>query len=167
MTAVALGTALASPISGCGKQEDRGEGASAVSRSSVLMRGNVAGLPPGSPERALAAWWRSLHMADVRGAERLLPRQGGSRLAQFLPALFIVIKPVRLRLMEVQRTGSRAVVYTELVVIRPIGRRRSLERASFPQAFPMVRGREGWRLGDSFFFERVAGRLLSSSHTGT
>lgn len=164
VAALALSVSLLA--SSCGQEQDR-SGASAVRRSAVLTQESVARLPAGSPEKALAAWWRALQTANVNGARRLLPKGSEKRLEPGLPLLFVVTKPVTLRLVEVERAGRRAVVYAELVAFRPIGSRRRVELTSVPQGFPMVEDRAGWRLSDGYFFDRIGTALVRAARTGT
>jgi len=132
----------------------------------VLTRNAVARLPAGSPERALAAWWRALQTLDERGAQRLLPEGSGKRLKPVLPLLYLTALALRLRVVEVHRTGRRAVVYTEMAGLRPIGARRYVESLSILQGFSMVRNRGGWRLGDDYFFDRIGSALVRATPTG-
>lgn len=151
---------LAVVAAGCGEGHDSPRG-----HARMVPAGAVASLPPGSPQRAFIGWWRALQTGDRKGAAQLLPVANKSRLVANLPFLSLMSMLIRPRIVSVERTGGRAVVYTELVRTRRIGRNRVTDDVPLPQGFALRLYRGGWRLTDSFFFVRAGHILFRGLHS--
>lgn len=157
LAALAAALLLTGGAAGCGEQPSEPRVA-----PRLMSAGEVASLPPGSPQRAVAGWWRALQTGNSRGAAELLPVASRRSLKAGLPVLATIAKPVRLKIVSVERTGSRAVVYTELVAAGLLGRSRMIEAPPFPQAFAVALQDGHWRLRDGSFLLRVGRRLIDS-----
>ena len=156
--ATALACAFASAAllaAGCGSEPP-----ATVSRSAFLLPlSAVRHLPAGSPQRSLLAWWRALQSGDRAGVRAALPRGAEGALAN-LPALASVGVRLRPSIVDVERHGRRAVVYTEMVVRRPIGTPRLAPAVRIPQAFALERRGGRWRLRDAYPLDRLVRAVL-------
>lgn len=120
----------------------------------VLPAATVERQPPDSPQRALLAWWRAVQTGDRRAAAAALPR-GSARLAALLPSVAGTARRLRPAVVEVDRRGSSAVIYTETLAQRPIGTRRFAPAVPIPQAFVLDRSGGRWRLHDAWGLLRL------------
>jgi hypothetical protein len=115
----------------------------------------------GTPEHALLDWWRHAQYRDLQGvlhyfraavrethAESNLSRRKLELVAQTL-------RYARPDILETERAGDEAVIWTRVRVRRRTGHDRYVPWST-PHAFAMVREKGEWRLADDFFFEAVA-----------
>jgi hypothetical protein len=102
---------------------------------STVTRREVANEPPGSPSRAVLELWRAVQYRDARtGIARLTPAPLRKHRATFEKFFvyaganaFGMLKP---RIVDVQRRGRIAVVETEIMRTKRLGRLLERERTA-------------------------------------
>jgi hypothetical protein len=161
--AVALAAAAAA-LAGCGGGGGSSSAAPAPApreAEELLTAKDVSRYPEGSPARAVLAWWRRAQFADRIGVERAFTKSirerlheaGNERLAvEFFAA---VIRPARPKILDVERDGPTAVVYTQIQYVS----------SSAPRAFRLVREKERWVLDDDSYMQSVLPQNLRRSST--
>lgn len=153
--AVALLVAAGLLVAGCG------DDASAPIPDRPLTSDEIARYEAGSPERAVAEWWRDVQFNNARGvASRYAP--GADVAPEILQnqisrsETFFSGKP---RVDAVERVGDRATVY--VLVLGGTGRGGRPE--AVPLRLKMVDGE--WKIADNELLERLAAERAPSAGT--
>jgi hypothetical protein len=114
--------------------------------------------PVGSSVRSLLAWWRSAQFADVTGvnagyAESVRHNLEAAGNEPEVVSYFAgAIRSARPSIIDVERDGSFAVVYSRILFRQPIGLTRYVV-VSVPHAFRLVREQGRWVLADDTYME--------------
>ena len=127
----------------------------------VLTAEQVNEYPEGTPEHALFDWWRHAQHRDLTGvlhyfrADVREEHEGSNLFRRKLGLVAQVLRNARPDILETERSGDEAVVWTRVRSRRETGKNRYVP-ASTPYAFSMVREDGEWRFADDYFFEAVA-----------
>jgi hypothetical protein len=160
----ALAALGASSLVACGELPDKVERAQVG--ATPVTRAQIASRRPGSPERAFLAWYRGVQTGDVEA----MARTYAPRL-RLTPAKLRFLRNAALgeirylgspRIIEVERHGREAVVYTMIPreTRYPNGRREVYRR---PRAFRLERTGGAWGLSDNLYLAIAAEKALGTA----
>jgi hypothetical protein len=126
----------------------------------LITRRQIEAQPPGTPQRALFAWWRAAQFVDYRTYLRSFaatlrrelaakPTSTKAALVQFGGAM-TVASP---KIISVEKSGKTRTVYTDIAYH---GRTKSgwIVVHSAPRSFTFARERGEWRLLDDDFVQQ-------------
>ena len=126
----------------------------------ILAAEDVDAYREGTPEHALLDWWRHAQYRDLQGflqhfrADVRKKHADASLSRRKLDLFTQLIRNGRPEILETERDGDEAVVWTRVRFRRATGENRYVPYSA-PVAFPFVREDGEWRLADDFFFESV------------
>jgi hypothetical protein len=130
----------------------------------LVTREDVESLPSGSPERTLLAWWRHAQFAELTGylsyfAEDVRRKLEDSKdIREQLPRFASSISLAKPEILEVEREGERATIFTIVHFRVPVGLTRFITTKR-PQGFALIREQGEWRFLDDLFVETIAGQV--------
>lgn len=112
-------------------------------------------------------WWRDAQFSDVSGylshfTDGVRAELEQRQAEQDLPVFAAGIRTAKPQIVDVELSGSRAIVYTKIVFRQPVGARRYITTTR-PQAFRMIRVGPLWRLSDASFVDSITHTALSSA----
>jgi ketosteroid isomerase-like protein len=142
-------------LQGCGELGASRRGVQAVRPETVGER-TIERYAEGSPERTVLEWLRALQEGDARRAasfysgalqvdEQQIARERRTA-ARFFDRFGLS------GVLDVSRSGDRAIVFTEIAArwAAPNGRGEEVRR---PQSFSLIREAAAWRLADDLFLD--------------
>jgi hypothetical protein len=130
----------------------------------LVTREEIESLPEGSPERTLLTWWRHAQFAELTGylsyfAEDVREElEDSESIRKQLPRFASSITLAKPEILEVERDGDRATIFTIVHFRVPVGLTRFISTKR-PQGFALVRENGEWRFLDDLFVETIAGQV--------
>ncbi len=152
--ALGIASALVGSCGGIGSDDGVTE---RVQQPRIITAKRLEGVPEGSPQRTVYAWWRALQFDNPVEASRYYVKSLGltpERLErQFRYGSALLNLYAMPRLVDVVEEGNRATVQLLLqkAARNPNGR---VDRASSARGFNLVRENGEWKLADNFYIER-------------
>lgn len=167
--ALAAFLAIVALVAGCGGSSSTNKPSTAKVEQ-LISRREVAAKPPGSPQRALFAWWREAQYANGSaffGAfvpsiqANLLTRKN---LAGELTYFGRSIRSAKPKILYVDAGKTQATLFTKLAFRQALGSKRFVTN-TVPQAFTFARVRGRWLLADSTFFDATVTPYVAPAAT--
>ena len=148
-------------LAGCGGGDDAPPPGTPSAAEYLLEPSDLAKAPKGSPQEALLIWWRSIQYNDYDGyldslaAPLRRQREADKQLRDGLTLVSGESIRSQPKVVNVQRSGDRATVFTRIETRTPVGSTR-FTTSSYPQAFSLVQEGQDWKIADDFYVENRA-----------
>jgi hypothetical protein len=148
-------------IGGCGNSPKPPPPGSPSASENLVTPDDIAATAPGSPGRALMAWWRSVQYADVTSYLEALSRplrhelEASGAAKGYLPLAASQLVRAKPKITQTETAGKRATMYTRVEIRTPLGSTR-FQESSAPQAFSAVREGGGWKIADDLYIQTQA-----------